>query len=178
MLKLKLQYVGHLMGGANSLNKDPDAGKDWGQEEKGMTEDEMVGWHHQLNGHEFEQTPGDSEGHGSCSPWGHKESNMAYWVINFSPDQLTDVSRLDKALIWVRSTFINSHASIAKLYLWELKELEKSNISLMLHKVMSDPLSSLFFSINAIFFPPHYHRLSPPKLLSWGKMVGFNFLCT
>ena len=52
--------------------KDPDARKDWGQEEKGTTEDEMVWWHHQLNGHEFEQTPGDREGRGSlecCSPW-------------------------------------------------------------------------------------------------------------
>ena len=57
--------------------KDPDAGKDWRQE-KGMTEDEMVGWHHWLNGHEFEQTPGDSEGQGSlacCSPWGLQESD-------------------------------------------------------------------------------------------------------
>ena len=56
--------------------KDPDAGKDWGHKEKGTTEDEMVGWHHQLNGHEFQQTQGDSEGQGSlacCSPWGHKE---------------------------------------------------------------------------------------------------------
>ena len=44
------------------IGKDPDAGKDWGQEEKGMTEDEMVGWHHRLNGHEFEQTLGDGEG--------------------------------------------------------------------------------------------------------------------
>ena len=42
--------------------KDPDAGKDWGQEEKGATEDEMIGWYHQLNGHEFEQTLGDNEG--------------------------------------------------------------------------------------------------------------------
>ena len=52
---------------------DSDAGKDWGQEEKGMTEDEMVGGHHWLNGHEFEQTLGDNEGQGSlvcCSPWG------------------------------------------------------------------------------------------------------------
>ena len=48
MLKLKLQYFGHWL-----LGKDPDAGKDWRQEEKGTTEDEMVGWHHQLNGHEF-----------------------------------------------------------------------------------------------------------------------------
>ena len=58
--------------------KDPDAGQDWRQEEKGTTEDEMVGWHHWLSGHEFEQTPGDSEGQGSlacCSPWGRKESD-------------------------------------------------------------------------------------------------------
>ena len=57
--------------------KDPDAGKVWGQEEKGATEDETVGWHHWLNGHEFWQTLGDGEGQGSlacCSPWGHKES--------------------------------------------------------------------------------------------------------
>ena len=53
LLKLKLQYFGHLMPITDSW-KDPDAGKDWRQEEKGMTEDEMVGWHHQVNGHEFE----------------------------------------------------------------------------------------------------------------------------
>ena len=46
MLKLKLQYFGHLMQRVDSLGKDPDAGRDWGQEEKGMTEDEMAGWHH------------------------------------------------------------------------------------------------------------------------------------
>ena len=59
--------------------KDPDAGKDWGQEEKGMTEDKMVGWHHQLNGHEFEQALGVGDGQGSlacCSPRGCKESDM------------------------------------------------------------------------------------------------------
>ena len=56
--------------------KDLDARKDWRQEEKGTTQDEMVGWHHRLDGHEFEQTPGDGDGQGSlacCSPWGHKE---------------------------------------------------------------------------------------------------------
>ena len=58
MLKLKLQYFGHLMW---LIGKDPDAGKDWGQEEKRKTEDEMVGWHDQLKGHEFEQIPGDSK---------------------------------------------------------------------------------------------------------------------
>ena len=59
--------------------KDPDAGKDWRQEEKGMTEDEMVGWHHWLNGHEFEQALGVGDGQGRlacCSTWGCKESDM------------------------------------------------------------------------------------------------------
>ena len=58
--------------------KDPDAGKDWRWEEKGTTEDEMVGWHHWLNGHEFKWTPGVGDGQGGlacCSPWGHKESD-------------------------------------------------------------------------------------------------------
>jgi len=60
------------------IRKDSDAGKDWRQEEKGTTEDEMGGWHHRLNGHEFEQVPGDGEGQGSlvcCSLWGCKESD-------------------------------------------------------------------------------------------------------
>ena len=58
--------------------KDPDAGKDWGPEEKGMTEDEMVGWHHWHNGHGFGWTPGVGDGQGglaSCDSWGHKESD-------------------------------------------------------------------------------------------------------
>ena len=65
------------------IGKDPDAGKDGGQEEKGTTEDETVGWYHQLNGHEFEQTPGVVAAQGRlicCSPWGHKESDMTYWL--------------------------------------------------------------------------------------------------
>ena len=76
MLKLKLQYFGHLMRRTDSF--DPDSGKDWSQEEKDTTEEEMVGWHHQLNGHEFEQAPGVDDGQGGlacCSPWGNKESD-------------------------------------------------------------------------------------------------------
>ena len=82
-LMLKLQYFGHLMQRADSLEKDPDAGKDWRQEEKGMIRDEIVGWHHQLNGHEFEQAPSVGERQGSlacCSLWGHKESDMTEWL--------------------------------------------------------------------------------------------------
>ena len=61
------------------IRKDPYAGKDWRQKEKGTTENEMVGWHHRLNGHEFEQAPGVGDGQGSlvcCSPWCHKELDM------------------------------------------------------------------------------------------------------
>ena len=67
------------------IRKDPDAGKDWRQEEKGVKEDEMVGWHHWVNGHEFEQTPGDHEGQGSlecCSPWSCKELDTTKQMNN------------------------------------------------------------------------------------------------
>ena len=74
MLKLKLQYFGHLTG-VDSLEKT-DAGRDWGQEEKGMTEDVMAGWHHRLDGHEFEYALAVGDGQGSlecCRPWDCKE---------------------------------------------------------------------------------------------------------
>ena len=83
MLKLKLQSFGHLMRGANSLEKDPDAGKDWGQEKKGVTEDEMIGWHHWLNGYEFLKTLGvgdGQEGLACFSSWGGKESDTTEWL--------------------------------------------------------------------------------------------------
>ena len=68
------------------IGKDSDAGRDWWQEEKGMTEDEMAGWHHWMTwlyGHEFEWTPGVGDGQGGlacCDSWGHKESNMTEWL--------------------------------------------------------------------------------------------------
>ena len=82
-LILKLQYFGHLMWRNDSLEKTLMLGKNWRQGEKGMTEDEMVGWHHWLNGHEFEQALRVGEGQGSlvcCSPWGHKELDPTEWV--------------------------------------------------------------------------------------------------
>ena len=77
-LKLKLQYFGHLMWKADSLEKNPDAGTDWGQEEKGTAEDEMVGWHHWLDGPGFGWTPGvdGQRGLACCGSWGRKESDM------------------------------------------------------------------------------------------------------
>ena len=63
--------------------KDPDTGRDWGQEEKGTTEDEMAGWHHWLNGHEFEWTLGVGDGQGGlecCDSWGREESDTTEWL--------------------------------------------------------------------------------------------------
>ena len=97
MLKLKLQYFGHLMWRTDSLEKT-DAGKDRRQEEKGATEKEIVGWYHQLNGHEFEQTLGDGDGQGSlvcCSPWGYKESDATERLNNhIGPTRIIQDNRL------------------------------------------------------------------------------------
>ena len=68
------------------IRKDPDAGKGWRQEERGMTEDEMVGWHHWLHGHEFEHALGDGEGQGSlacCTTWGSKELDTTEQLNSF-----------------------------------------------------------------------------------------------
>ena len=77
MLKLKPHAKSWLIG------KDSDAGRDWGLEEKGQTEDEMAGWHYRLHGHEFELTPGVGDGQGGlacCNSWGCKESDMTEWL--------------------------------------------------------------------------------------------------
>ena len=78
------------------IRKDPDAGKDWRQEEKGMTEYELVGWHHQLNGHKFEQSLGGDEGQGSlvfCSPWCHKESDMTEQLNNYKTGTMAPLQK-------------------------------------------------------------------------------------
>ena len=78
MLKLKLQYFGHPHAKSWLIGKDSDAGRDWGREEKGTTEDEMAGWHHWLDGCESEWNPGVGDGQGGlacCDSWGRKESD-------------------------------------------------------------------------------------------------------
>ena len=83
------------------IRKDPDALKDWKQEEKGISKDEMAGRHHQLNGHEFKQIPGDTEGQGSlacCNLWSHKESDMTdrlnnNLLIRWSSDNFSDTEK-------------------------------------------------------------------------------------
>ena len=107
MLKLKLQYFDATPYMVNTIpdakswfvGKNPDAGKDWGQEEKRTTEDEMVGWHHWLSGHEFEQTPGDNDRQGSLvcsSSWSCKESDTTEHPNNKNRNQWNwkqDISR-------------------------------------------------------------------------------------
>ena len=83
MLKLKLQYFGPPDAKIWLISKDPDAGRDWGQEEKGTTEDEMVRWHHRLDGHGFGWTPGVGDGQGGLACYnsqGHKESDTTEQV--------------------------------------------------------------------------------------------------
>ena len=82
--------------------KDPDAGKNWGQEEKEMTEDEMLAWYHRLNGYEFEETSGDRRGQRilvCCSPWGYKESDMTLWLKNFVKTEQLSYALLHKFYI-------------------------------------------------------------------------------
>ena len=96
MMKLTLQYFGHLMWRVDSLEKTPDAGSDWGQEKKGTTEDEMAGWHHRLDGHESEWTPGvgDGQRHLACfDSWGCKESDTTE-LLNWT--ELKDGNRQTK----------------------------------------------------------------------------------
>ena len=88
------------------IGKDPDAGKDWGQKEKRMTKDEMVGWHHRLNGHEFAQAPGDNEEQGSllhCSPCGHKELDMTEWLNWILSKQFLPNTAIIKTFRWLKS---------------------------------------------------------------------------
>ena len=92
------------------IRKDPDTWKVWRQK-KGMTEGDMVGWHHWLNEHEFEQAPGDGAGQGSlacCSPWGHKESDTTEW-LNSSNDCFFFLSKqfITTCIIWI--LFYNSN---------------------------------------------------------------------
>ena len=100
------------------IGKGPDAGKDWGQEEKGMTEDKMVGWHHQLNGNGFGWTLGAGDGQGGlvcCSSWGRKESDTTEWL-----NWLTAMSYKNSSLN------IKTHCQL-KVIWW--RKLHYSNIS-------------------------------------------------
>ena len=110
------------------VGKDPGAGKDWGQEERGMTEDEMVGWHHWLNGHGFGETPEVGDGEGGlvcCSPWGHKESDRTErlnWTDWYALEILLPVASRALVLWWNHwwSQVEKKKAKICGLQVWSL----------------------------------------------------------
>ena len=137
--------------------KDPDAGKDWRQEEKRMTDDEMVGWHHQIDGHEFEQIPRDSE-QGSlacCSAWGHKELDMTDW--------------LKWSILNVRFTllfYLNLLITVSYLYFFSLQ----SSFSVICHKnnCFKRKYSWISYLIKQWFFL----NLTKP----WNKTVKFVYI--
>ena len=115
--------------------KGPDAGKDWGQEEEGITEDEMVGWHHRLNGHGFGWTPGVGDGQGSlacCGSWGRKESDtteqlnwtelMVQWdSINNSPASAGEVGSIPES----GRSLGKEMATHSSILAWEIPWTEK-----------------------------------------------------
>ena len=90
------------------IGKDPGAGKNWRQEEKGTTEDETVGWHHWLSGYEFEQAPGVGDGEGSlacCSPWGRKESDTTEWLNWTEGERLPRSMACPQLLVQYKTVF-------------------------------------------------------------------------
>ena len=141
MLKLKLQYFGHLMWSADSLEKT-DAERDWGQEEKGTTEDEMAGWHHRLDGRKFEWTPGVGDGQGGLAcwdSWGHRESDTAE-RLNW-----TDIDYIEGGQY---VTYLHTHiytlekemATHSTIPAWKIPETEEPSglPSMGLHRVRHD----------------------------------------
>ena len=93
------------------IGKDPEAGKDWGKEKKGTTEDKMVGWHHQLDGHEFEQALGVGDRQGSlacCSPWGCKESDTTE-RLNWTESVLKQFDFYLHSVRLVRQSFLTGY---------------------------------------------------------------------
>ena len=125
---LKRQSFGHLM--EELTGKDPDTGKDWRQEEKGMTEDEVVGWHHWLNGYEFEQAPGDGEGQGSLMcfigsqrvgyNWATEQQQKEYVTVTWPECDCQE----SKVRNYLSAIWTNCRGKA----LWEILELQSKQI--------------------------------------------------
>ena len=118
MLKLKLQYFGHLMR-SWLIEKDPDAGRDWEQEEKGTTEDEMAGWHHRLDGRESEWTPGVGDGQGGlacCDSWGRRVGND--WATDLIWYDICFSDLLHSLCMIVSRSICIPTMTLFRLFLW------------------------------------------------------------
>ena len=141
--------------------KDPDAGKDWGQEEKGMTEDKMVGWHQWLNGHEFEQAPAVSDAWGSlacCSSWGHKKSDMT------EQPNWTDDTSIFNFLRNHHSVFLIDHTSLHSLIVQD-SSLFSASLPTLISCLFADGHSNksscgfhLYYILLSWFYPAHQKK--------------------
>ena len=155
------------------IGKDHDAGKDWRQEEKGMTEDEMDGWHHWLYGHEFEQAAGVGDGQGSlvrCSPWGHKESDTTEQLNWMLPKlQLDGQGKVVKiGRLYCFFNFLTISACSAIYYLFPF-------ITINFHCIIAYTVVVVKLLSHVWLFDPIYHSLpassvhgiSQAKILEW-----------
>ena len=168
MLKLKLQYFCHLIWRADSF-EDPDARKDWRQEEKGSTEDEMVGWHHQLNGHGFAWTPGVGDG---------QEAWCA--AVHGVAKSQTRLSDWTEPCFWVcqslqcLSSFLDQLLSACKIYLSKstsgnisrepslvlsYKELTNSSYEPPLFHIQASSFAYIFYHKNLKYFKETFFML-------------------
>ena len=129
------------------IGKDPDAGKDWGQEEKGTTEDKVVGWHHRLNGHEFEQSQGDSKGQGGlacCSPFAQKvKHDLAtaqqqqqggrprIWIHLLSSKPMFPITKFVLHVCFVNQKGFFISSCVSHRYTWSWKKKHSFNFSII-----------------------------------------------
>ena len=145
------------------IGQDPDAGKDWKQE-KGMTEDEMVGWHHWLDGHEFEQAPGVGDGQGGlgcCRPWGCKESDTTK-RLNWTDPWKCKKCILTKIFNRIQGLFILSVLPRGQTH--RRKDLSPKHPSIFyLFSLFQTPLPQGLLTVSLFFFFP----LTPPSLVFW-----------
>ena len=118
------------------IGKDPDAGRDWGQEEKGTTEDEMAGWHHQLDGHEFEWSPGVGDGQAGlacCDSWGRKESDTTEW-LNWLTDWCRETSLVKKVSVCFMPSPISAQNEVYSMLLI----LSQTNLNQIIPPALSE----------------------------------------
>ena len=150
--------------------KDPEAGKDWGQEEKGTTEDEMVGWHHWLNGHEFEQAPGVGDGQGSlacCSPGSCKESDTAERLNWIGDLILIFCNYILESITWGEG--LVGETLVSSMFDYEVSNIQKSckNFTENIHTPTTSvvPLT-VYFTCFSHIYPSFYSFINPLYLLN------------
>ena len=139
------------------IGKDCDAGRDWGQEENGTTEDEMAGWHHGLGGRESEWTPGVGDGQGSlacCDSWGCKESDMTEW-LNWTELIMSDVEHLFMYLLAIYMSSLEKPP-----FIWPCKppqRLQKDILSIYSHYGVNLNLHIQFRKTSNLLFIGYFY---------------------